>query len=62
MEQNRSCAVTWLTVYEHIVADASRFKKSSSMLLVHEQETPEKRNIYENKSSGGKTSCIYIRA
>ena len=54
--------MTWLTVYEHIVADASRFKKSSSMLLVHEQETPEKRNIYENKSSGGKKLCIYIRA
>ena len=31
-------AVTWRTVHEHIVADAFRSKKSSSALLVHEQQ------------------------
>ena len=58
--------MTWQTVYEHIVADAFRSKKSSSALLVHEKHAPQKwclsshhstacgdhkRHIYENTSS-----------
>ena len=31
-------AVTWRSVHEHIVADAFCTKKSSSELLVHEQQ------------------------
>ena len=34
-------AVTWQTVHEHIVADAFCSKKSSSALLVHEQQAPQ---------------------
>ena len=36
-------AVTWRgTVHEHIVADAFRYKKSLSALLVHEQQASQK--------------------
>ena len=34
--------VTWRTVHEDIVADAFRSMKSSSVLLVHEQQVPQK--------------------
>ena len=33
-------AVTWRTVYEHIVADTFHSKQSSSAVRVHEQQTP----------------------
>ena len=42
MPNNKCSAVTWRTVHEHIVADAFRSKKSSSVLLVHEQHAPQK--------------------
>ena len=35
-------AATWRRVHEYIVADAFRSNKSSSMLLVHEQQTSQK--------------------
>ena len=35
-------AVTWRTVHDHIVADTVRSKKSSSTLLFHEQQAPQK--------------------
>ena len=34
-------AMTWRTVDEHIVADTFCSKKSSSMLLVHEQQVSD---------------------
>ena len=38
VEHNKSIsAVTWHSVHEHIVADALHCKKSSSVLLVHDQ-------------------------
>ena len=64
-------AVTWQTVHEHIVADMFSSKKSSSALLVYEQQASQKGcpssghstacgdykiNIYENTSSSCKTS------
>ena len=41
-EWNTISAVTWGTVYEHIVADVFRSKKRSSALLAHEQQTSQK--------------------
>ena len=35
-------AATWRMVHEHIVADAFLSNKSSSTLLVHEQQTSQK--------------------
>ena len=64
-------AVTWQIVDEHIVADTVCSKKCSLVLLVHEQEAPQKlclssshftacgdykRNIYKNTSSVWKAS------
>ena len=39
---NTISAVTWSTVHEHIVADAFCSKKSSSALLVPEQQVSQK--------------------
>ena len=36
-------AVTWRTVHEHVAADAFCSKKSSSALLAHEQQAPQKK-------------------
>ena len=44
-------AVTWRTVPEHIVADAFRSKKSSSALLVHEQQASQKRCFLNHHST-----------
>ena len=41
-------AVTWQTAYENTVADALHSKKSSSALLVHEQQAPQKWCIPSN--------------
>ena len=38
--------MTWQIVYEHIVTDAYRSKKSSSVLIVHEQQAF---TVYKNK-------------
>ena len=35
-------AVTWYSVHEHIVADTFHSKNSSSVLLVHDQQAPQK--------------------
>ena len=34
-------AVTWTTVHEHIVADAFHSNKSSSAVLVHEEQASQ---------------------
>ena len=34
--------MTWRTVHEHIVADVFHSKKSSSALLVHEEQASQK--------------------
>ena len=63
---NTISAVTWRAVHEYKVADAFRSKKSSSVLLVHEQQASQKwslsrrhltacsdykRNIYDTQSA-----------
>ena len=40
--KNQVSPVTWRTVHEHIVEDAFCSKKSSSGLLVHEQQASQK--------------------
>ena len=35
-------AVTWQAVHKHVLADAFRSKKNSSVLLVHEQQASQK--------------------
>ena len=84
--ENRQCvqnvwmlisAVTWRTVYEHIVADVFCSKKSSSALLVQGQQSSLKgclssrhsttcgdcnRKIYENTGSVCKTSQCWKMA
>ena len=59
-------AVKWRTIHQHIVAEAFRSKKSSSALLLHEQQASQKwslsrrhltacsdykRNIYDTQSA-----------
>ena len=44
-------AVTWRTIYEHIVADAFRSKTRSSALLVHEQQASQKRCLRNRHST-----------
>ena len=39
---NTTSAVTWGTVHEHIIADTFCSKRSSSALLLHEQQAPQK--------------------
>ena len=56
------CAVTWRrTVHEHIVADASRSKKSSSAILVHEQQASRKWCLLSRHSTpcGGCKRKVY---
>ena len=39
---NTTRALRWQTVHEHIVTDPFHSKMSSSVLLVHEQQGPQK--------------------
>ena len=50
---NPISTVTWQTVHEHIVAEKFCSNKSSSVLLVHKQQAPQKRCL----SSCHSTAC-----
>ena len=35
------CEVIWQTVHEHVAANVFHSKKTSSMLLIHEEQAPQ---------------------